>query len=552
MKNVHYISTFLIFIISFGLQATTYYVSKNGDDNNSGTSENMAWKTINKAANTLEAGDEVVILDGTYEEQVIPKNSGNTGKYIVYRAKNNGKVIIDGENLGINIGRTALFFIENKEYIKVIGIKAQNFGKEYDLHYDQAGFMMIGSHHIYIENCETYNTFSSGIIARAYTDPFTPSHHIYVYGNTIQRACNGGEQECISMTAGTYEFEIKDNEVFDGSTLPLDQLHGGEGIDAKQGAHDGKIHHNYVHDLPRKLGIYVDAYSEHTYKIDVYNNTIHDCADGGMALSSEAGGLLEDINVYNNIAYHNKHYGLNITSWDASITNNHPMKNIKVINNTFYNNKWNGVSWGGGIVMENLQSEGVIIDNNICSENIEQIMIVDNVNLSELTLRNNLVFGNQISGLGFNNNIVEDPEFVDEDSANFHLKSTSAAIDAGNSNHAPTTDFDDNTRPVNGISDIGAFEYGSTLSTDEYHISLNKAIVYPNPFKDETIIKINNNENLVYTLKLYNSYGQIVKTISNISGSQIKMNRGSLNNGVYFFQILYGGKSHAEGKLMIK
>ncbi len=539
MRSINYLITCLTLFVSLGLHATTYFVSINGNDNDSGT-ENQPWKTIQKAADELEAGDTVIILEGVYEEQVIPKKSGQAGKYIIYKAKSGAEVIIDGANLNIADGHSALFLIHNKNYIKVIGISVRNIGTTYSASYDQAGFMIENAHHIEIKNCTTYNTFSSGIIS-------LNSHDLSIDNNLIRKACNGGEQECISITDGSYNFEVMNNEVYDGGS----GLNGGEGIDVKQGSHDGDVHHNYVHNLPKRLGIYVDAYEKHTYNINVYQNKVHDCADGGFALSSEAGGFLENISIYNNIAYHNEYYGLIISNWDEAITNTHPMKKIRIINNTFYNNKWAGQNWGAGIIMENLHAEDIIINNNICSENIEQIMIVDNVNLSELTTNNNLVFGNQLSGLGFNNNIVEDPDFINKASADFHLKSTSAAIDGGTSSHAPTIDFDGNSRPVNGTPDIGAFEYGSTLSLDNYNISLNKAVVYPNPFKDEAIIKINNNKNVVYTLKLYNALGRKVKTISNISGAHIRINRENLKKGVYFFQILYDGKTHSEGKLMI-
>lgn len=546
MKKIQLI-TILIFLFSIGLHATTYYVSTNGNDNNPGT-ETQPWKTIQHAANTLEAGDEVVILDGTYKEQVIPKKSGSNGKYIIYRAKNKGKAIIDGSGMVLNTGRTGLFLIKNKSYIKVLGLRVQNFGNNYDLHYDWAGFMIIGSGHITIKNCETYNTFSSGIIARAYGDPYTPSRNITIDGNTIQRACNGGEQECISMADGTFNFEVMNNEVFDGSSAPLSQLNGGEGIDVKQGAHDGSVHHNYVHDLPRKLGIYVDSYSKHTHDVKIYSNTVHDCADGGMALSSEAGGLLENIDVYNNIAYHNKHYGINITNWDGNITNSHPMKNIKIYNNTFYNNKWAGIVWGAGIVVENLSAKNIDIKNNICANNVEQILLDGPVNMSQVTIGYNLVFGTQSYTLT-NTNIIGNPNFVNAATDDFHLKATSPAINGGTSSLAPDVDFDGNSRTD---PDIGAFEYNSTLATDDFNYKTqNKAIVYPNPFKEQATIKISNNKNVIYTLKLYNDLGQKVKTISNISGTQIRINRGNLKSGVYFFQILHGGKTYTEGRLMI-
>lgn len=51
-------------------QAAVYYVSTTGNDNNNGTSLSMPWRTINKAAQTMFAGDTVYIRGGTYRESV--------------------------------------------------------------------------------------------------------------------------------------------------------------------------------------------------------------------------------------------------------------------------------------------------------------------------------------------------------------------------------------------------------------------------------------------------------------------------------------------------
>src|SRR5512136_1705058 len=66
-------------------QATVYYVAQGGDDSNPGTA-NQPWQTIQKAANTLVAGDTVYVRSGTYPEQVIPQNSGSASNYITYAA----------------------------------------------------------------------------------------------------------------------------------------------------------------------------------------------------------------------------------------------------------------------------------------------------------------------------------------------------------------------------------------------------------------------------------------------------------------------------------
>src|SRR5579872_2736929 len=46
---------------------TTYSVSTSGNDNNAGTL-NAPWRTIQKAANTVKAGDTVQVRAGTYNE----------------------------------------------------------------------------------------------------------------------------------------------------------------------------------------------------------------------------------------------------------------------------------------------------------------------------------------------------------------------------------------------------------------------------------------------------------------------------------------------------
>ena len=65
--------------------AAEYCVDPKGDDANAGT-ESQPWKTLQKAADTLVAGDTVRIKAGTYHERVIPKNSGSPGKPITYAA----------------------------------------------------------------------------------------------------------------------------------------------------------------------------------------------------------------------------------------------------------------------------------------------------------------------------------------------------------------------------------------------------------------------------------------------------------------------------------
>lgn len=103
-----------------------YFVSVNGNDSNSGTIE-MPFKTIQKAANAMQAGDVCYIREGVYRETVTPPNSGSAGNPVSFINYNNEKVIItgldpvadwtksDGDSWKANISQTVTqLFINNR------------------------------------------------------------------------------------------------------------------------------------------------------------------------------------------------------------------------------------------------------------------------------------------------------------------------------------------------------------------------------------------------------------------------------------------------------
>jgi len=74
----------------------TYYVRKSGSDAAAGTSAGAAWLTIDKAANTVAAGDTVYIGAGVYRELVTMDTSGTSGNLIKYIADVTGAYTGDG------------------------------------------------------------------------------------------------------------------------------------------------------------------------------------------------------------------------------------------------------------------------------------------------------------------------------------------------------------------------------------------------------------------------------------------------------------------------
>ena len=161
-----------------------YFVTPDGDDNNPGT-ENEPWKTIQKSVDTLEAGDTVYIKTGTYRENISINVSGSrTNGYITFQNYENDEVIMDGTG----ISATSMIDINDKQYIKIIGINISNLRSDHGT----AIHLRNGSHHIEIRN----NKLSRIMIASGTSEEVIEkgisawSVAIRVTGDNATRSCH--------------------------------------------------------------------------------------------------------------------------------------------------------------------------------------------------------------------------------------------------------------------------------------------------------------------------------------------------------------------------
>jgi hypothetical protein len=81
----------------------TLYVSPSGDDGNPGTSPGAPLRTIQRAADLVQAGDLVLIQPGVYRESVTVLASGTAAQPIVFRGSASGAVL-DGGDAAIAAG----------------------------------------------------------------------------------------------------------------------------------------------------------------------------------------------------------------------------------------------------------------------------------------------------------------------------------------------------------------------------------------------------------------------------------------------------------------
>lgn len=432
------VETFLIQVPPEAFSAgAVYYVAPDGSDADPGTPA-RPWRTVGKAAATLQPGETVLIRAGTYHERVVAERSGTAGAPITYAAYPGETATIDGTGLDL-LQWTGLFDLSGRDHITVKGLHVVNSTR--------AGILADTCGNIVIEDTTTTNTYSSGI------DVWN-SHDVVVAGNEVVQANNGGDQENLSIL-GTTRFEVRDNHVHDGGTTPA----GGEGICVKDGSSHGKVYRNHVHHLPR-LGIYVDGWDKYTHDIEVFANTVHDTENDGFTIASEMGGQVERVFLYNNVSYNNRFLGINVSQNGTSAT--HPMRDVFVVNNTVVGNG-TGV-WGGGIAVDSVQVEGVVVANNIVADNLSfQIVVGAGVPAAQVSVHHNLVDGfreyeDETRGTSF---VEGDPRFASHAAFDFHLLAGSPALNAGDASALPAgavTDRDGHPRVVGPAVDLGAYE----------------------------------------------------------------------------------------------
>jgi hypothetical protein len=88
--------------------AVTYYVAPDGKDASSGLDRKSVWKTIQHAADKVNAGDTVLISGGTYCERVMIRATGETNAPITFKCLPGEKVVMDGNGKALNAAFIAI------------------------------------------------------------------------------------------------------------------------------------------------------------------------------------------------------------------------------------------------------------------------------------------------------------------------------------------------------------------------------------------------------------------------------------------------------------
>jgi parallel beta-helix repeat protein len=258
-----------VLLVSFGvmmdcsLAANAYYVATTGSDTNTGLSTNDAFATLQHAADTVNAGDSVIVLAGRYVGARIER-SGTPDHPITFRPQVGARVVLDTKSPA-----------EKRDGI----IEVETFsGNGIVSHVVVEGFEVVGAERYGVDVRSTQFVTIRGLTVSNATVSgiFTPfSHDITIENNTC--AYNG--EHGIYHNNSADRFIIRGNHLFKNTFAGL-HMNGDISVAPPDGL-------PWVWD-----GLLSDGIVE--------NNLIHENGTGGAGINMD--GVVRTI-IRNNVLY---------------------------------------------------------------------------------------------------------------------------------------------------------------------------------------------------------------------------------------------------------
>ncbi len=234
---------------------TTYYVSTNGNNGNSGTSEQSAWRTIQYAVtnSAVGPGDVIKVASGTYAENIVWNNKnggrqGTAGKPIVLEALDlDNKPIVRGPAQYPRINPAMQMYISNRSHIAINGLAFMNYGMAGGLRVDCNGQDISD---VTVQNChfEGQNFSTSAATDRHCLHVYTwntnrTSHsakRIHILNCTFKDIVTGDKgsssyNEVCTFQGRVIQSSMQNCTITNGSFIGFDMLgvYGGSGSNAK-------------------------------------------------------------------------------------------------------------------------------------------------------------------------------------------------------------------------------------------------------------------------------------------------------------------------------
>nr|WP_040676348.1 right-handed parallel beta-helix repeat-containing protein [Paenibacillus sanguinis] len=479
-----------------------YYVATNGNDSNPGTST-APWKTLQHAADVVPAGSTVYVRGGVYNQKLKITRSGSAAQGpIVFTNYGTEQPILDGTGLTVS-GSQGLVELEDVSYVTVQGFEIRNFtttsrnAVPMGIYVHGAGgFITLADNKIHdIKNTATptgsdlLGRDAHGIAVYGTKAPAS-LHDLVISGNELYNLVLGSSESMV-LNGNVDGFEVLNNLVHDNDNIGIDLI-GFEGTapnSAYDQARNGLVKGNQVYNITSNYnpsygkmlpnnsngadGIYVDGGKDSIIEQNYsYNNDI------GIEIASEhAGRSTSNITIRSNVVYNNRLTGIAMGGYDDERGST---VNCKIVNNTVYKN--DTIGDGSGQLYVQFDTRNNMIKNNIFVASDSDVLIyneytensgnVVDYNLyftsggsseASFTWKDEYYWGfaNYQAGSGNDaHSLFMDPRFVNAAAGDFHLQSSSPAIDAGDTDPAiiGAEDIDGDPRVQGAAVNIGADE----------------------------------------------------------------------------------------------
>ena len=439
---------FLVFTPNIS-QATTYHVDKNnssGSDANPGTKD-LPWLTIQHAADTMVAGDTVLVRNGVYNEHIHTQHSGNeTAGHIIFSAYPGETPIVDGT--GVTESQNGI--IVDNSYIKLIGLEIRNWNEN--------AVWAEGAEYLELSDCKVHDVaFGIGIAKGTHDFVFNrvEVHHFDYYGFDASPdgvdCYNGTFNDCIAHTGRD-------------STQNVDGFAIGHGNQ-----------HDFVFNRCETYEVY-DGFDigEGSVNVTLNRSSAHKCWNGGYKLWGD------NVTLVNCLGYNSETNVELDWTYEAPNPGITTLQNCSFVDARTYNiwiensadslHMYNTILVGGdniGLAFEQ-DAKNYRGDYNVFhNDNPDRAIYVgfgDEFTLNQIVAGNWTTYSSQDAHSIVASSLAE--LFVGPANFDLHLLKTSPAIDIGTSVGAPSDDYDGNRRPIGKKHDIGAYEYGEVPVPD--------------------------------------------------------------------------------------
>lgn len=283
-------------------------------------------------------------------------------------------------------------------------------------------------------------------------------HNVKIVGNYVSAPRGDGQSAAIHGFGGN-NVRIYGNEVTNVST----SLSGGSNKQYHSMYFSGnniEVAWNKIHNVRSFNGVqFHNDGSSGFYNLSVHDNQISDQWGHGINFSTInlSGGYAV---AYNNIIKNTTFACVYLSDGQSVSTGG----TVEVYNNTMYDCADESNMWKGAILKNGYKPNVKInLRNNIIQVN-SGVNYLGGDYQNQITGSNNLWYGSGSGPSLTSGNLSSNPQFVSAGS-NFKLQASSPAIDKGLSISGLTRDADGLSRPQGSSVDLGAFEYASGGST---------------------------------------------------------------------------------------